>query len=343
MKNIRSAARCSSAAVRSDVHPAPNMTCPARRPRGLVRGTAIATPEVGRRLPAEHARAPRRRPRRLGDWICSQRRPPPGASAEHLLRRRSSTPFPQISLPSAVARRRRRRRRAGAARPQSPHLLQLRDRYSGTHGVLDFVRGAGVSAPSRPSEPEAGSSPPRPRAVLRCAPPRGGRRLLRRGRVRARQVAATTARTTGARPPTLAGARAAEASPSSGGGGLAAGRPQHVTATQVQARHRGRAARTRQLLKEYFEIVGSPSAPGGGAPFASPRRWHRLTCEKQAEAPPPPSRPDRDGGPRRLLSSSPRSAHVGVGATVSASEWAEGVARYNGAGYRDALGGVRRL
>ena len=260
-------------------------------------------------------------------------------------RRRSSTPFPQISLPPAAqapapAPSPRRRRSSAVASVRQ----QLRDAFSDADGVLDFVRGAA-------GRPEPGGVDTRlfggSSAVL-------SREEFRRAvherlpNVRPEEVddffdAVVCVRDKGGHDGPYDGAltttdlrralRLSVAEQRRRRSSAVADR-RGAAATRVQARHRGRAARRRAgPLRASAEIERlALSNPTAARTFAALDPSRTGLIDKQALLLHLLAAGDDPDAVSLLFSA------LGAkdGATVSAREWAEGVARYNGAGYRDA-------
>ena len=252
-------------------------------------------------------------------------------------RRRSSTPFPQISLPPAAqapapapASPRRRRSSAVASVRQ-----QLRDAFSDADGVLDFVRGAGVFG-AEPGHPSLSREEfrravherlpnVRPEEVddffdaVVCVRDKGGHDGPYDG-------ALTTTDLRRALRLSVAEQRRRRSSAVADRRGAAA--------TRVQARHRGRAARRRAgPLRASAEIERlALTTPAAARTFAALDPSRTGLIDKQALLLHLLAAGDDPDAVSLLFSA------LGAkdGATVSASEWAEGVARYNGVGYRDA-------
>ena len=244
-------------------------------------------------------------------------------------RRRSSTPFPQISLPPvaqapAPAASPRRRRSSAVASVRQ----QLRDAFSDADDVLDFVRGADLDNSAGLSREEFRRAVHerlpgvRPEDVddffdaVVCVRDKGDevfayglttadlRRALRLSVAEQRRRSSVAAARRGA------------------------------AATRMQARHRGRAGRRRAApIRASAEIERlALSNPAAARTFAALDPTRTGSIDKQAlllhllAA-------GEDPDAVSLLFSALGSVSA---TTVSASEWVEGVARYNGAGYRDA-------
>ena len=245
-------------------------------------------------------------------------------------RRRSSTPFPQISLPPvaqapAPAASPRRRRSSAVASVRQ----QLRDAFTDADDVLEFVHGADLDKSAGLSREEFRRAVHerlpnvRPEEVddffdaVVCVRDKGGYEVHAYG--------LTTADLRRALRLSVAEQRRRSS--------VAADR-RGAAATRVQARHRGRAARRRAgPLRASAEIERlALSNPAAARTFAALDPSRTGFIDKQALL-------------LHLLAAGEDPDAVSLlfsalgakdGATVSASEWAEGVARYNGAGYRDA-------
>jgi hypothetical protein len=212
---------------------------------------------------------------------------------------------------------------------------QLRDAFSDADGVLDFVRGAGVFG-AEPGHPSLSREEFR-RAVHERLP-----------NVRPEEVddffdAVVCVRDKGGHDGPYDGAltttdlrralRLSVAEQRRRRSSAAEGR-RDTAATRVQARHRGRAARRRAgPLRASAEIERlALSNPAAARTFAALDPSRTGFIDKQALLLHLLAAGDDPDAVSLLFSA------LGAkdGATVSASEWAEGVARYNGAGYRDA-------
>ena len=248
-------------------------------------------------------------------------------------RRRSSTPFPQISLPPAaqapapapVSPRRRRSSAVASVRQQ------LRDAFSDADDVVDFVRGADLDNSAGLSREEFRRAVHerlpnvRPEEVddffdaVVCVRDKGGHDGPYDG-------ALTTTDLRRALRLSVAEQRRRRSSAVTDRRGAAA--------TRVQARHRGRAARRRAgPLRASAEIERlALSNPTAARTFAALDPSRTGLIDKQALLLHLLAAGDDPDAVSLLFSA------LGAkdGATVSAREWAEGVARYNGAGYRDA-------